>query len=134
MNKLNKLISVISTAAAMTMLYPTTVMAQNTINLSAPGQWNSLNGATPGGLITNFIKLLLVVAALMFFIMLVVGGIQWIMAGGDKTGAENARKRITAALVGLVIVFVAWAIVNLVKILFGVDILNLTIPSLVGAT
>ena len=71
----------------------------------------------------------MVVAALLFFFMLVVGGIEWIIAGGDKAASENARKRITSALIGLAIVFVAWAIVALIKTLFGVDILNLTIPS-----
>ncbi len=81
-------------------------------------------------LISGAIKLVLVVAALVFFFVLVIGGIQWILSGGDKAGAETARKRITAALVGLAIVFVAWAIGTLIQALFGFDIFNLNIPRL----
>jgi len=81
-------------------------------------------------MITGAIKFVLVIAALVFFFVLVIGGIQWIISGGDKTGAETARKRITAALVGLAIVFVAWAIGSLIKALFGFDIFDLKVPQL----
>jgi len=61
---------------------------------------------------------------------LVIGGIKWIASGGDKAQTESARNQITAALVGLVIVFAAWAILALIKVFFGIDILTtLTIPS-----
>lgn len=77
--------------------------------------------------LSGAIRLVLVVAALAFFFTLVIGGIQWILSGGDKTGAESARKRITGALVGLAIVFLAWAIASLIKSLFGFDVLNPTL-------
>jgi len=81
-------------------------------------------------LLSGMVKFIMVIAAVIFFFVLVVGGIQWIVSGGDKTGAETARKRITAALVGLAIVFVAFAIGMLINALFGFDIFNLTIPTL----
>ena len=56
--------------------------------------------------------------------MLVWGGIQWIMSGGDKAKTEEARNRITAALVGLAIVASAWAIMKLVEYFFGLNIQN----------
>lgn len=68
------------------------------------------------------IKLLLTVAALAFFIWLILGGIRWITSGGDKTKTEEARNQITAALVGLVIVFAAWAIAQLINTFFGIDV------------
>jgi hypothetical protein len=61
--------------------------------------------------------------------MLVWGGVKYITSGGDKGQTEAARGQITAALVGLVIVFAAWAIINLVNIFFGVNILQLNIPN-----
>jgi hypothetical protein len=64
--------------------------------------------------------------------MLVLGGIRYITSGGDKGSTESARSQITAALIGLVIVFSAWAIINLVKLFFDVDILNLQIQSATG--
>jgi hypothetical protein len=106
------------------------LLAQN-IELQ-PGkgsQFSSLGGLTIPGLISALIRLTLVVAAIVFFFILVFGGIQWIASGGDKAQTEAARGQITAALVGLVIVFAAWAIVALIKVFFGVDIFSLAIPT-----
>jgi hypothetical protein len=83
-------------------------------------------------LISGLITFALVIAAIVFFFMLVIGGIRWIMSGGDKGQTEAARNQITAALVGLVIVFSAWAIAQLVKAFFGVDIFSLTLPHAYG--
>ena len=85
---------------------------------------------TVPNLIKTSITIVLIVAALLFFAMLVIGGIRWIMSGGEKGNVENARKQITNALIGLAIVFVAWAIVRLVAIVFGIDILNFTVPQI----
>jgi len=115
---------------------PVAVLAQEpepTISLRIPAgsPFSGVSNLTVAGVVAGAIKLLLVVAALLFFFMLVIGGIQWIVSGGDKAGSENARKRITSALIGLAIVFAAWAIVQLINVLFGVNIFELTIPSFV---
>ena len=92
----------------------------------------NLGDLTIGGIVSGFIRLILVIASLVFFFVLVFGGITWIASGGDKAKTEEARNRITAALVGLVIVFSAWAIIQLIKVFFGVDIFELTLPSAVN--
>ena len=76
------------------------------------------------------IQMLLIVAGVIFFFMLVIGGVQWILSGGDKAKTESARGQITAALVGLVIVFAAWAIVTLVNAFFGINLFNLTVTNI----
>lgn len=93
------------------------------------GEFTPLTGLTLPSIITGFIRLTLVIAAIVFFFILVIGGIRWIASGGDKAQTEGARSQITAALVGLVIVFAAWAILALVKTFFGVDIFSLTLPT-----
>ena len=79
-------------------------------------------------MVSGFIRLVLVIAGLAFFFILVIGGIKWILSGGDKAHTEGARNQITAALVGLVIVFSAWAIIQLINTFFGVNILKLDLP------
>jgi TRAP-type C4-dicarboxylate transport system permease small subunit len=79
-------------------------------------------------LVSGLVKLVVVVAAIVFFFILVIGGIRWIASGGDKAQTEAARNQITAALVGLVIVFAAWAIVALINVFFHVDIFSLALP------
>ncbi len=104
-----------------------------TIDLSPSGEGLAvdLSKITVPGIISGAIKFAMVVAAVVFFFILVVGGIRWIVSGGDKAQTETARNQITAALVGLVIVFAAWAIIKLIETFFGIDILGgLTIPSI----
>lgn len=104
-----------------------TVLAQ--INILPGGQFSNLGNITISSIIAAIIILVLVISALVFFFMLVWGGIRYITSGGDKQATESARGQITAALIGLAIVFAAWAIINLVNIFFGIDILQLNIPS-----
>lgn len=77
-----------------------------------------------GAVVTSAIGLALIVAGILVFVFLVWGGIQWIMSGGDKAKTEEARSRITAALVGLAIVAAAWAVMQLVSYFFGIDLEN----------
>jgi len=104
--------------------------AADKINVGAPEGFLTLGTITISKIITGSIRLVLILASLVFFFMLVWGGIQWMMSGGDKNAAEAARSKITNALIGLVIVFSAWAIMALIKSLFGVDIMGgFDIPS-----
>lgn len=105
------------------------VLAADDINLKPGGQFAALGDLTVGGIVSGAIRLVLVIAAIVFFFILVVGGIRWIVSGGDKAQTETARNQITAALVGLVIVFAAWAIVQLINVFFGINIFELSLPS-----
>jgi len=77
-----------------------------------------------GSLISAVVGTLLILAALITFVYLILGGIQWITSGGDKTAMEAARNKITHAIVGLVIVGSAWAIMALVQNFLGISIIG----------
>jgi hypothetical protein len=132
---MRKTLSSLCLSAAMIISSAVPALAQQ-INLKPTDQgafFTGLYGLTIQGMISGAVKLVMIVAALVFFFLLIVGGIQWMTSGGDKAATESARGRITAALIGLVIVFSAWAIATLLQALFGVDIFNLVIPSLQGS-
>ena len=80
-----------------------------------------------GVLISAAVGMLMILAALMAFFYLILGGIQWITSGGDKAGMEAARNKITHAIVGLIIVGAAWAIMTLVQNFLGVSIIGGTL-------
>ena len=77
-----------------------------------------------GDVISAVVGILLLVSAVLAFLYLIMGGIQWITSGGDKTGMEAARNKITHAIVGLIIVGAAWAIMILVQNFLGVQIIG----------
>lgn len=81
-------------------------------------------------LITALIGLALVGGALIFFFMLVFGAIQWIASGGDKAAVESARGKITSALIGIVVLFLTFAIIQAIETFFHISILTLDIGPL----
>lgn len=81
--------------------------------------------------VPKFIGLLLVFGSIAFFFMFLWGAITWILSGGDKAHVENAKGRITNALVGFVLMIGVFAIVKLIEAFFGIDILLIDIGPLV---
>lgn len=75
-----------------------------------------------GTLLSRAMIILFFFAAVLAFIFIVIGGIQWITAGGDKIAAQAARDRITAAVVGLMIVVASFAITLIITSVFGLNI------------
>jgi len=81
-----------------------------------------------GKLLSGAIGFILVIAALAAFIFLIWGGIQWITSGGDKASVEAARSRILAAIIGLFVVFAAWALMSILGEFFGFNLTKLSFP------
>jgi hypothetical protein len=82
-----------------------------------------------GDLISKGVTAAIIIAALATFAYLIWGGVEWLTSGGDKAKYEAARDRITAALIGLVIVLAAWAIMKLIGSFFGINITSLELPT-----
>jgi hypothetical protein len=77
-----------------------------------------------GGYVSAIVSLLLTVAALAAFIYLVLGGIKYITAGGDKGKVEEAKTSITHAITGLTIVAASWAIFLVLNHFFGLGMVG----------
>lgn len=82
------------------------------------------------GFLPALVSLLFIIGVTVFMIMLILGAIRWITSGGDKGAAEDARNRVTNALVGLFILLAIFAIINLVELFFGTNILQFDIGAL----
>ena len=77
---------------------------------------NPIKFGTIGELIGSVFTAILGVVGALALILLALGGIQYMSSGGDKFAVEQARGRITSAIVGLVIVFGAWLVVNFILV------------------
>ena len=100
------------------------------VNLGATGQFSTLEDVTVAQIVALVIRLILIVAAIVSLVFLIIGGVKWITSGGDKGQVESARGTVTAALIGLLIVFATWAVFQLMAYFFDIDILSLDIPTL----
>lgn len=85
-----------------------------------------------GAVVGSAVTFVFVVAAIIALAYLIWGGIKWIISQGDKTGVEEARNHIIAAVVGLVLIFLSYLIINVVLSFFspGTSLMNLQLPSL----
>ncbi len=91
---------------------------------------NPVGGSGPVLIFTNFISgvigVMTVVAIIWAVFTLILGAIGIISSGGDKQALENAKRKITTGIIGLVIVLVALLLIELIGYLLGItDILNI---------
>jgi len=101
-----------------------------------PGTFSALcnlGGSTaPGAVLGAFISLFFAIAVIIAIIYLIYGGIKWITSKGEKTEVEAARNHIIAAITGLIMVFLAFFIINFLLGFFlpGFSLTNFKLPSL----
>ncbi len=81
-------------------------------------------------ILNNLVGVFIAIGGLVFFFMLLFGGIRFMTAGGDPKNAESARKTITNAVIGLIIVVSAFLITTVLGELLGIDFLKPNIPGL----
>lgn len=84
-----------------------------------------------GQVVGNLINAAFVFAAIIALGYLIWGGIKWITSGGEKSGVEGARNHIIAAIIGLVVIFLSYFIINIILYIFlGMSLNNLTFPQI----
>lgn len=90
--------------------------------------FNSLKGSLPNptaypdkitDLISTALKFVFPAAGILLLFYLVLGGFSLMTSGGDPKAMQSAKAKITSALVGFVIVFAAYWIVQIVGIILG---------------
>ncbi|KKR49022.1 MAG: seg [Microgenomates group bacterium GW2011_GWC1_41_8] len=84
---------------------------EKTINVIKPtGAIGSINSLISGG-----VTLILIVAGLVAFVYLLLGGIKWITSGGDSAQVEAARNQVIHAMIGIIVVLAAWGLIMLIQ-------------------
>lgn len=100
--------------------FAATAYAQAGSALVAPPS-GSINSNAPLEAAPQFVvNLLFSLATVLAVIYLMYGGIRWITSRGDRQAVDAAKKHITAAVIGLVVVVGAFFILNSVLGLLGV--------------
>lgn len=73
-----------------------------------------LGVAEPTTVVVNLISTALGLLGILAVIMILLGGFQWMLSAGDEEKIAKAKKTIGGTIVGLIIILLAWAIVNFV--------------------
>lgn len=72
------------------------------------------NLAGTGGFVGSITNTLITIAGAITVIVIVIGGIRYITSTGDATRVKQAKDTILYGVIGLVVVIMAYAIVNFV--------------------
>ena len=75
----------------------------------------------------NVVGVALGLAGIVLFVMLLIGGFRYITAGGDPKGIEGAKKTLTFAIAGMVLVALSFLLLNFIAGFTGADITNFKI-------
>ena len=117
MNKITKIVT--------TILVSLVVLTATTPALAAV-DWG-LSYATNVGLGThelrsvavNVIQTLLGMLGVLALVIVLIGGFKWMTSAGNEEGVSSAKKTIAAGIVGLVIIFFAYASGSVLKLNSG---------------
>jgi hypothetical protein len=120
---LQALVLVPALALGLTAVVPATVSAAecSATNLSisegakcAQGNDQATNLFGTGGIFEKVTNILLFLVGAISVIMLIIGGIRYVVSGGDQAAVTSAKNTILYAIVGIVVAFLAYAAVQFV--------------------
>lgn len=72
-------------------------------------------------LFTNLLSLAIQLIGITTFIIIVVGGIKYLLSGGDPKATEAAQATITKGVIGLVLAVTSWFILQAIAGFTGVE-------------
>lgn len=99
-----------SALAAVDAVAATKDVVQRGVN-QAGGNQNSTDLST---FVRSIINILLFVIGLIAVLMIIIGGLRYVLSGGDSNSTNAAKNTILYAVIGLVVAIMAYAIVNFV--------------------
>lgn len=67
------------------------------------------------------VKTMLSIAAIIAVIFLIIGGVRYVVSAGNTDSVEGAKNTILYAVIGLIVIMLAWFIVTAVANIFGSD-------------
>lgn len=99
-------------------------------NIGQEFKINSTQGVekigTIGSIISTLLQNIYILAGIILFILLIVGGLSFIMGAGEENPekAKKGKQAITAALTGFIIIFCSYWVIRIIEIITGMNIFN----------
>lgn len=105
-----RLLTIVSSFAAFVLCAsPTVSWALSVDNV---GESIGLSAPDFSVLLINLVNWVLGLLGIIAVAMIILGGFQWLISGGNDESVATAKKTIGNAVVGIVIILLAWAVVH----------------------
>ena len=72
-----------------------------------------------GDIISALLPYIFVLAGLVLLLMLIFGGFQLMTSAGDPKGMEAGKNRVMYAIIGFLIIFASFWLVQILQVIFG---------------
>jgi len=82
------------------------------------------NSGSLGGIISALVPYVFTIAGLLLLLYLIIGGFGLLTSGGDPKKMQGAKGQITNALVGFLIIFVSYWLVQIIGSILGLEIIG----------
>lgn len=79
--------------------------------------------ATPAAVISTVLPYVYVIAGMAMLVMIIFGGVTLMTAAGDPGKSKDGYGKITAGIIGFVIIFIAYFVAQLVEVMLGAKFL-----------
>ncbi|MDH7476702.1 MAG: hypothetical protein QHH09_04590 [Microgenomates group bacterium] len=79
------------------------------------------NQITLGVIVSRIVSLIIPIAAIILFIVLVWGGYDFMLSQGNPEKIKSAQGKITAGIIGFVLLILSYFIVRVLVYIFGLE-------------
>lgn len=77
-----------------------------------------------GDIINNVLPNIYIIAGLIIFFMIIAGGFIMITNAGNSDKQQDGKKIITTAIIGFIVIFASYWIIQIIQIVTGIPILD----------
>ncbi len=92
-------------------------------NQNDPNSPATLNCIT--AVFQNIVNYMLIFAGIVALFFVIISGIKFLTSGGDPKQVEGAKQTMTYAIIGLIVILLSFAILNLISDITGVTCIKM---------
>lgn len=111
-------LALVAAVVTVPLAVPQGVSAVDTVNQACSGVQaaggGSCNGTQFEGFLKKVVNILIFIIGAISVIMIIVGGLRYVLSGGDQNSVKAGKDTILYAVIGLIVALMAYAIVNFV--------------------
>ncbi len=97
-------------------------MLAQSINVGGQSIEGPLKGInTVGDLVNTLMNFLVPLAGIIFLLVLIWGGYDFMMSGGNPEKLKSAQAKITTGVIGFILLVLAYLIVRIISFIFGLE-------------
>lgn len=106
------------------MSYLAEVKIEEAFKIGTEGIGNKKGYSSIGEFVSTILPNVYIVAGIVLFLLIIFAGFSIITSAGNPEKAKQGKEALTTALIGFIIIFASYWIIQIIEVLTGVELLN----------